>query len=98
MEQEDDSTRDRLLAVHEHIHTRMAKILHDIRSSSCHHSVRLDLLSLNVNACGIRIKMDNEMVECRRRGRLTARYESLNSEITELFKILEREIFWQQFH
>lgn len=59
---------------------------------------KLDLMVVHKNARDIWAKMDNEMIECRRRGRLTARYEQLKREIEVIFKIIDKELFWVKLH
>lgn len=59
---------------------------------------KLDLLAVHKNARDLWAKMDNEMIECRRRGRLTARYQQLKLEIDIIFKIIDKELFWVKLH
>jgi len=59
---------------------------------------KLDLLAVHKNARDLWAKMDNEMIECRKRGRLTARYQQLKLEIDIIFKIIDKELFWVKLH
>jgi len=83
---------------HARIKGQLADLNTGINTLLCEHNVKLDLLAMHCNARKIWAKLDNERIECRKRGRLTARYESFNSEIQALFKIMDREVFWQKLH
>lgn len=60
--------------------------------------VKRDLELLIKSANDVWNKMDNEMIECRRRGRFTARYSELKIRLLDLLKIVDKEVFWQQLH
>jgi hypothetical protein len=76
----------------------MAELWHKIQGLTGDYAVRRDLIALHTNIRAIWAKMDNEMIECRRRGRPTANYKTLSDEITLYLKLMEREVFWQKLH
>ena len=62
------------------------------------YQVKRDLEVLIRSAEDIWSKMDNEMIQCRRRVRLTSAYTEFDAQFQKIMKIVEKEIFWQQLH
>ena len=90
--------QDSLTRVHDHTRTKLADLVVDINSLTCEHSIKIDLLTMHQNARKVWARMDNEMIQCRRRGKFTSGYQSLNTEIQTIFKLIDREVFWLKLH
>lgn len=83
---------------HDRTRAQLASIWSRIQGLEQNYEVRRDLTTLHTNIRSIWAKMDNEMIECRRRGRATANYTTMADEIAVYLKLMEREVFWQKLH
>ena len=83
---------------HGQLRAQMADIWTKIQGLNGNYAVRRDLVSLHSNLRLIWAKMDNEMIECRKRNRATSNYTELSRELAKYLKIMDREVFWQQLH
>lgn len=59
---------------------------------------RMDLLKVYKHILEVWNKLDNEMINCRRRNCETATYTKLAGQIRERIKIMDKEIFWRGLH
>jgi hypothetical protein len=83
---------------HDIINRKLTSIWKKIQSLKGDYEAQRDLKSLHMNLRAIWNKMDNEMIECRRRGRVTSTYIELAISIETYLKVMDREVFWQQLH
>ena len=83
---------------HDQTRGRLAALWRKIQALDPSITARRDLITIHTNIRKIWAKMDNEMIECRRRDKTTATYSELANHIETYLKMMEREIFWQQLH
>lgn len=83
---------------HGRIKATLTMLIDEINNIKVDYTVKIDLLVVHQNARKVWSKMDNEMIECRKRGRFTANYQTLFDEIQSMIKIIEKEVFWQKLH
>lgn len=83
---------------HNTIKAQLVRYNQEINALIATIDAKLDLLAIHKNARDIWARMDNEMIECRKRGKFTARYDSLKHEIEVIFKIIDKELFWVKLH
>ena len=85
-------------ARHDQIKAQLVSIWSRIQDLQKNYEVRRDLIALHSNIRVLWAKLDNEMIECRKRGRTTANYTTMSDEIAVYLKLMEREVFWQKLH
>jgi hypothetical protein len=83
---------------HDQLRAQLTSLWTRIQGLDQNYSVRRDLIALHTNIRVIWAKLDNEMIECRKRSRATANYRATAKEIETCIKIMEKEIFWQKLH
>lgn len=83
-------------------HAKLREELNNIRyrviGLKTYDSSRMDLLKFYKNILKVWQKLDNEMINCRKRNCETATYTELAETIRERLKIMDREVFWRGLH
>ena len=85
-------------AYHDTINHKLTTLWNKIQSLKGDYETSRDLKLLHNNVRAIWNKMDNEMIECRKRNRATATYVELAESLEVYLKMMDREVFWQQLH
>lgn len=96
--QKTDIIQRSMTLTHGRTKTQLNNILEQINSLKGDHIIKIDLLVVHQNARKVWARMDNEMIECRKRSRFTANYQTMYEEIQVMLKLIEKEVFWQKLH
>lgn len=83
-------------------HAKLREDVDRIRSRinklSHHDPSRMDLIKMHRNILEVWTKLDNEMINCRKRNCETANYTELSTVIRDRIKIMDKELFWRGLH
>ncbi len=83
---------------HAKLREELDKIRDRVSSLKTYDPARMDLLKFYRNILEVWNKLDNEMINCRRRNCESATYTELATTIRERLKVMDKEIFWRGLH
>jgi phosphoglycerate-specific signal transduction histidine kinase len=83
---------------HAKLRGELDKIRDRINALKTYDPSRMDLLKVHKNILEVWNKLDNEMINCRRRNCETATYTELAETIKKRLAIMDKEIFWRGLH